>query len=1371
MSILVPIKGGDKITAPGKEYMGCKHGDILGHFDLNHPLYKGKSLDEILPWDARRIFQWITVDGNKEDLIKDATQPLGVNDIITESEQYSFIKKAALSTATSNTEIPDKREFRPHKYRLSFDKLAEHSGIIDINGRVLSKTEATPVIDCSTLPLDAFLDASTLSNERTTPDNNAISIGYADVGVGGTYLAWYLWSNDLANLTGPMRIRQISDTTETSAITVTETMGYPLILCMDLNPHNGDRNSGWRILSNVGATQTFNLQQEGNGLVIDGLHIDENIHTATWSSIFIGVHSVVTETILKNIIIDGNNNGLSSIFVNDTDAILTASNVIASDSLHGAKTNACNIATTINKCHFHNNTTGLDANNYAITVRDTVCSSNTTNFANIGNATGEGNAAPDTSVDDANWGSGSGNKPSFVFGTEFETDVEDTVQDGLLLRLKLNNNADDATGNYSPTGYNMTYGDGILGGTNNAGVYNGTTSRIFIGAGVVNGLTHASFTGWFRPTLVNKCLFGAYGYAGFFIYITSSQYIGIKFATVGVTYTEKLINLDIWQHISVVKDGTNCLLYINGIHIATKTVDATIYDFPNSLEVGRYNGATLLYSGSMDEVLIHNRAITPDEIKELANYSRFLKPLPTGTLADAGVSVTVDKDDVPSGLEHRYLLNNNTEDSVGNQDGVNYNVTPTINYLGEENSAMYFNGTSGYVDLVNMPTINNVSAFTIAAWVRTSDTQGSIFYANKTDALHEITLTIGGLAANSLDFRVEDGSNSYIYAPYSAYYGYWTHVVGVYDGSAAPADRLKIYLNGVLQSVTAIGTAPTTSPDLSGGNAWIMHTSFYLQSSISDMQFYNRALNPSEILALAFNPGSSVTSGIGNNPVPHGPNTTIGAKEVPLLGQYVSKWNSSNNVFALLAGAMKNGYNPDSFNTGLLPTYQGESADFDKAIYFDGSTSYLQTNYSVPLTNSSELVIEIAYNETALGKYLTGQFDNASNRWYVYIYSTGEIEFRFVVGGASRTIKSSTQITSGTRFIHCIKSGATCSIRIDNVEVSYSAKVDYDIGSYTPTNKVVIGQLNSSAYFKGQIYAVTFYDADISNTRRAANVAAGKTLGVVASKQEDDTMHFDIGTWDNTNCVFALAAASYNRELYQDTGDFPLYQGPSAGSTITATLTNFTFPYGYMAHIDCQLKNMTSGYGYDKASGSIRFDGINDYIQTNYKLSVSNSSTFTFVAYLLFDLTAASWKTIAAIYDDSNNYMYIDTNTTHYVQAGFKISGVSTIVTASSEQLVAGNIYQVVLIKNGSTLELRVNAVEPTYSTQNTYASGDKSFNTSLVIGQFNSADYWNSDIYRVQLYDRVLTDQELLEDYQAKSPFFNLRLYEYNGDGRGIIQ
>jgi len=137
----------------------------------------------------------------------------------------------------------------------------------------------------------------------------------------------------------------------------------------------------------------------------------------------------------------------------------------------------------------------------------------------------------------------------------------------------------------------------------------------------------------------------------------------------------------------------------------------------------------------------------------------------------------------------------------------------SFEYTAIDNSySMLFDGVNGNRFLAdNLNSVfDSVSTFTIGFWAKFSDPQSNdgVIFTNRVDNNNRITIYRYN---TSIYFHVNSsGSNQGNVTSPST--GVWTHIVMVYDGSgSANADRLKVYFNGVEQTLSYGGTIPATT--------------------------------------------------------------------------------------------------------------------------------------------------------------------------------------------------------------------------------------------------------------------------------------------------------------------------------------------------------------------------------------------------------------------------------------------------------------------------------------------------------------------------------------------------------------------------------
>jgi hypothetical protein len=72
--------------------------------------------------------------------------------------------------------------------------------------------------------------------------------------------------------------------------------------------------------------------------------------------------------------------------------------------------------------------------------------------------------------------------------------------------------------------------------------------------------------------------------------------------------------LDTWSHLATTWDGTTTRLYVNGREVASAPLTGTIRTSANALRFGGNQVWNEWFKGSLDEIRIYNRALSPAEI-------------------------------------------------------------------------------------------------------------------------------------------------------------------------------------------------------------------------------------------------------------------------------------------------------------------------------------------------------------------------------------------------------------------------------------------------------------------------------------------------------------------------------------------------------------------------------------------------------------------------------------------------------------------------------------------------------------------------------------------------------------------------------------
>ena len=332
----------------------------------------------------------------------------------------------------------------------------------------------------------------------------------------------------------------------------------------------------------------------------------------------------------------------------------------------------------------------------------------------------------------------------------------------------------------------------------------------------------------------------------FFLFVENGQFgsgnaVNFMFEdSAGTNYAARYdttLTTGIWYHLIGVYDTKNqrVLLYVNGVEVASQTdVTATPNTNAHPVTLG-YNGWDRYLDGTIDDVRIYNRGLSPSEVSALYNWA----PGPVGY----------------------WPLNENTGTTTVNDVSGNGNTGTMSGFSssswvqGKLGSALDFDGTDDYVNVGNSNTLDLTKQFTISGWFyRNSDSGGFerlIAKTNKDNAgnndwswMMQIDntdkLEVG--CVNTGDSASQLDSASTIPA------GSWHHLVGIKN-----ATEYEIYIDGVKNAsgITSgiFGDCKDNNMEAYIGRLGDAGTWYYgFNGKIDDIRIYNYIRTPSQIV-------------------------------------------------------------------------------------------------------------------------------------------------------------------------------------------------------------------------------------------------------------------------------------------------------------------------------------------------------------------------------------------------------------------------------------------------------------------------------------------------------------------------------------------
>jgi hypothetical protein len=337
---------------------------------------------------------------------------------------------------------------------------------------------------------------------------------------------------------------------------------------------------------------------------------------------------------------------------------------------------------------------------------------------------------------------------------------------------------------------------------------------------------------------------------------------------VGWDLTGGTAPLDTWSHVVGVWDGSTAKLYVNGVD--TGAANAGVGGYTASTEaifsVGAYDNGGTATTGDTDEVAFYPTALT--DVQILAHYNAATSPVP-GTyyrslvLAEGAV-LYLDQNPLQNWTAYNVgslgiaADGANTPDVVIDQPGA---IAAPI--ADGNDHASYYNGGGAHTTIPHNAALNPASTapFTIEFWAKpmASDNDDCPVFNRVSAGDRSGWAFFQRDAATGWNWRLYNGIGSQVgwdLTGGTATLDAWSHVVGVWDGSAA-----KLYVNGVDTGAANAGvggyTASTAAIFSVGAydNGGTASTGFF-----DDVAFYSSALSAAQIQA-HYNTAASLVPG------------------------------------------------------------------------------------------------------------------------------------------------------------------------------------------------------------------------------------------------------------------------------------------------------------------------------------------------------------------------------------------------------------------------------------------------------------------------------------------------------------------------------
>jgi hypothetical protein len=420
-----------------------------------------------------------------------------------------------------------------------------------------------------------------------------------------------------------------------------------------------------------------------------------------------------------------------------------------------------------------------------------------------------------------------------------------------------------------------------------------------------------------------------------------------------------------------------------------------------------------------------------------------------------------------------------------------------------ENYSLDFDGAN-YIDCGQITDLKSASAFSVSGWFKqtTLDQERVMFgtYISGTNIISCYTWSDGQMYID-----VRNGVGTYGTFDYSTVVDAetWFHCAFVFDGTFTDGDpatqnagRLKIYINGVEQTLTFVGNIPATT-NATQGDFRIGSLESYTKEwlgSISEISVFNYALSLTQINYLWDNNAG------GTTPNPQNPMAIAGNAPIayyPLGGSSTGDAGTSPSTLTVPNNSVPSATVFD-FN---VPSGGSDRITLDQAITLTGNKTF---SAWINLTMAQDAGGFMFFGEATTNYYLFIQGD------YIYIRDASDFSFAQYTPGFSLN----------TWYHICISGDGTNLIPYVNGEPISGTYADREMQSEN-----TIGSYSNGTFpYRGEMSNVQIWDTNLSGPEVTTLYNNGTPLLTGTQPQAANLkawwkMNVDTSTWNGSDWI------------------------------------------------------------------------------------------------------------------------------------------------------------------------------------------------------------------------------------------------------------
>jgi len=568
----------------------------------------------------------------------------------------------------------------------------------------------------------------------------------------------------------------------------------------------------------------------------------------------------------------------------------------------------------------------------------------------------------------------------------------------------------------------------------NGSEHDPASSQFFSTTTAILGVKTVSF--WVNPDSTTN----------YFIDLNGSAYISASSGTISATgfadakiyvngQISSTISADSWSFVTVTTDTE---------------IDTTTF------KIGNIN--TNYFDGTMDEVRLYARTLSPKEVRDLYGSA----PGPVGYWKmDEGVWTNDCSTDTVFDSSGNSLHGDSCPNSTG----------PTGGAVGKYGKAGYFDGTDDYVEVADNNILDLTNTLTLSSWVKSSSLSYDQAIACKGDRSGtNINYCLEIRTTGLVRFEAWNGSTFYYTeSTTSLNVNNWYYIVATYNDSS---DTVNIYINGVLDKTDSAFTYSliTDSYPLRIGNRKYSVANMQFSGYIDNVKLYDYIRTPAQV-AWDYNRGAPM----GWWKMDECQGGTI----------YDSSGNSYNGTwYGTGSGVTSVG----TCTTSGTDWYYGAAGKFNSSLNFDGADDYISmSNDVIKVTGGSiSFWIKTTGNPDSYDDGLVGSrsISDASTDWDIQVTLHASDVIEMQVQGTGGGLNSTTVFTDN-KWHHIVatwhEGGATDTekLYVDGVKQDEEYR---SLPTESTANLIIAREGNSGypRYFHGSLDDIRIYSYDLS---------------------------------------------------------------------------------------------------------------------------------------------------------------------------------------------------------------------------------------------------------------------------------------------------